>query len=72
LRNTFFVYRILRLEGEIIEIIGEIVGCLGVKSANCERATELIDRLTNHQTELTPLILKKHPEIVDVVRKVWN
>jgi hypothetical protein len=56
------------MEGELIEIIGEIVACLNVKTADCERALELLDRLSNHA--LNPLALKKHPEVVDTVRRV--
>jgi hypothetical protein len=60
--------RLLRLEGEVIEIIAEIVGCLNVSSADCDRAVELLERLESHQ--LNPLMLKKHPEVVRTVLKV--
>jgi len=56
------------LEGEVIEIIGEIVGCLNVGSADCDRAVELLERLESHQ--LNPLMLKKHPEVVSTVKRV--
>lgn len=56
------------MEGEAIEIVGEIISCLGLKQTDCYRAIELLDRLGTH--DLTPLILKKHPEIVWTVAKV--
>lgn len=62
------VYRTLRIEGEVIEIIGEIVSCLGEKQAEWARAFELLERLGTH--ELTGLILKKHPEVVNTIAKV--
>ncbi|CAL8072256.1 unnamed protein product [Orchesella dallaii] len=62
--------RLLRMEGEVIEIIGEIVSCLSEKQAECYRALELLDRLGSH--DLTPLILKKHPEVVQTVGKLRN
>ncbi|OXA52285.1 Hepatoma-derived growth factor-related protein 2 [Folsomia candida] len=60
--------KLLRLEGEVIEIIGEIVGCLGVHSADCIRAIDLMDRLEEHK--LNPLMLKKHPEVVHTIQKL--
>lgn len=54
----------------MIEIIGEIVGCLGVHSADCIRAIDLMDRLEEHK--LNPLMLKKHPEVVHTIQKVSN
>ncbi len=64
----FVLVRLLRLEGEVIEIIGEIVGCLGVHSADCLRAIDLLERLEEHK--LNPLMLKKHPEVVHTIQKV--
>ena len=61
-------FRKLRVEGEVIEIIGDVINCLSAGAADCDRAIELLDRLKNH--ELSPLILKKHPEIVATVQKV--
>lgn len=52
----------------MIEIIGEIVSCLGEKQAECYRALELLERLGSH--DLTALILKKHPEVVQTVGRV--
>ncbi|ODM96618.1 Hepatoma-derived growth factor [Orchesella cincta] len=62
--------RLLRMEGEVIEIIGEIVSCLSEKQAECYRALELLERLGSH--DLTPLILKKHPEVVQTVARLRN
>lgn len=59
----------LRLEGEVIEIIGEIVGCLGAHSADCIRAIDLLERLEEHK--LNRLMLKKHPEVVSTIQRVW-
>jgi len=60
--------KLLRLEGEVIEIIGEIVGCLGMHSADCMRAIDLLERLEEHK--LNTLMLKKHPEVVYTVQKL--
>jgi len=62
------ISRLLRMEGEVIEIIGEIVSCLSEKQAECYRALELLERLGGH--DLTPLILKKHPEVIQTVGRV--
>lgn len=59
----------LRMEGEIVEIIGELVGSLGVKFALCDRALDLLDKLAS-RTDINTLALKKNPEVVDVIRKV--
>lgn len=63
-----YFFRTLRVEGEVIEIIGEIVSCLGEKQAESGRALELLERLGSH--ELTALLLKKHPEVVHIVSRV--
>jgi len=59
----------LRMEGETLEIVGELVGSLGVKFANCDRAMDLLDKLAS-RTDINILALKKNPEVVEVIRKV--
>lgn len=46
------------------------MSCLGERQAEVARAYELLERLGTH--ELSSLILKKHPEVVQTVSRVIN
>jgi Lens epithelium-derived growth factor (LEDGF). len=58
----------LKLEVCILDIDLRIKDSIGLEHADCDECLKALDDLIN--LPITPLVLKKHPEIVDTCRRL--
>lgn len=61
-------FRWLKLETRLVDIDVLIKSCLQKVKVDVDKALSLMDELIN--MPLDPLMLKKHPQIVDTTKKV--
>lgn len=58
----------LRIESQLVELDAKIKGCLGLDRAEPKAALDYMVEMLKLQ--LDPLMLKKHPHVVDMVKRV--
>ncbi|KAL2729884.1 PC4 and SFRS1-interacting protein isoform X3 [Vespula maculifrons] len=63
-----FIFRWLRMEAQLLQLDAQIKSNLGLDRANTDKCLEAMDEVLS--LPLDPLMLKKHPHIVETVKRL--
>lgn len=66
--NFILFYRWLRIESQLLELDAQIKSNLGLDKANADQCLQAMDVMLN--LSIDPLMLKKHPQIVETIKRV--
>lgn len=67
-KSECFYLRWLRTEAQLLQLDTQIKSNLGLDRANTEKCLQAMDEMLSLSTD--PLMLKKHPHIVQTVKRV--
>lgn len=68
LRDAFLSFRWLRTEAQLLQLDAQIKSNLGLDRANTDKCLQAMDDIL--ALSIDPLMLKKHPHIVETVKRV--
>lgn len=64
------IFRWLRIEAQLLQLDAQIKSNLGLDRANTDKCLQAMDEIL--ALSIDPLMLKKHPHIVETVKRVNN
>lgn len=67
---TMLFFRWLRIEAQLLQLDAQIKSNLGLDRANTDKCLQAMDEIL--ALSIDPLMLKKHPHIVETVKRVSN